>query len=185
MTRERWPLAVILVLFMVFALGTAAAQEEAESSQEAEPAVEAEAAPETEAAPEAESSAGPDFKTTVDFSPLNGLDLEGSAGDIDVKRVEFEVAGAKGGGIKGAFSSADADMNAIITTRLRCATKSATKWKIEMLVEFLDADGKVIDRVGNSVSLKNNEKTFDFKHTTLRWAVDHIAKARITVQAKE
>jgi len=179
MTRERWPLAVILVLFMMFALGTAAAQEEAESSQEAEPAVEA------EAAPEAESSAGTDFKTTVDFSPLNGLDLEGSAGDIDVKRVEFEVAGAKGGGIKGAFSSADADMNAIITTRLRCATKSATKWKIEMLVEFLDADGKVIDRVGNSVSLKNNEKTFDFKHTTLRWAVDHIAKARITVQAKE
>jgi len=44
---------------------------------------------------------------------------------------------------------------------------------------------KVIDRVTDSESLKNNEKTFDFKHTTLRWAVDHIAKARITVQAKE
>jgi len=178
MTRERWPLAVVLVLFLVLGLGTAAAQE-AESSQEAEPAAEA------EAAPEAESSAGTDFNTTVDFSPLNGVDLDGSAGEIDVKNVEFEVAGAKGGGIKGAFSSGDADMNAIITTRLSCATKSATKWKINILVEFLDADGKVIDRVGNSVSLKNNEKTFDFKHTTLRWAVDHIAKARISVQAKE
>jgi len=178
MARKRWPLAVVLVLFMMLALGTAAAQE-AESSQEAEPAAE------SEAAPEAESSAKTDFVTTIDFSPLNGVDLDGSAGDIDVEKVEFEVAGAKGGGIKGAFSSADADMNAIITTRLSCATKSATKWKISILVEFLDADGKVIDRVGNSVSLKNNEKTFDFKHTTLRWAVDHIAKARITVQAKE
>ena len=184
MTRERWPLAVVLVLFMMLALGTAAAQE-AESSQEAEPATEAEPAAESEAAPEAESSAKTDFVTTIDFSPLNGIDLDGSVGEIDVKRVEFEVAGAKGGGIKGAFSSADADMNAIITTRLRCATKSATKWKIDILVEFLDADGKVIDRVGNSVSLKNNEKNFDFKHTTLRWAVDHIAKARISVQAKE
>ena len=178
MKRDSWPLAVGLVLFMLLALGTSAAQE-AESSQEAEPAAEA------EAAPEAEPSAGTDFSTTVDFSPLNGVDLDGSAGEIDVRRVEFEIAGAKGGGIKGAFSSADADMNAIITTRIRCATKSATKWKINILVEFLDADGKVIDRVGNNVSLKNNEKTFDFKHTTLRWAVDHIAKARITVQAKE
>lgn len=184
MTRERWPLAVVLILFMVLALGTAAAQE-AESTQEGEPAAEAGAAAEAEAAPEAEGSGGNSFTTTVDFSPLNGVDLDGSAGGIDVKRVEFEVAGAKGGGIKGAFSSGDADMNAIVTTRLRCATKSETKWKIEILVEFLDADGKVIDRVGNSESLKNNEKTFDFKHTTLRWAMDHIAKARITVQAKE
>ena len=184
MKRDSWPLAVVLVLFMLLALGTAAAQE-AESSQEAEPVAETEPATEAEAAPEAETSADTNFETTVDFSPLNGVDLDGSAGEIDVKNVEFEVAGAKGGGIKGAFSSADADMNAIITTRLRCATKSATKWKINILVEFLDADGKVIDRVGNSVSLKNNEKTFDFKHTTLRWAVDHIAKARITIQAKE
>ena len=178
MKRDSWPLAVVLVLFILLALGTAVAQE-AESSQEAEPAAEA------EAAPEAETSAGTDFGTTVDFSPLNGVTLDGSTGEIDVRRVEFEVAGAKGGGIKGAFSSGDADMNAIITTRLGCATKATTKWKIDILVEFLDADGKVIDRVGNSVSLKNNEKTFDFKHTTLRWAVDHIDKVRITVQAKE
>jgi len=184
MKRDSWPLAVVLVLFMLLALGTAAAQE-AESSEEAEPAAEAESSPEAEAAPEAETSAATKFETTVDFSPLNGVSLDGSAGEIDVRRVEFEVAGAKGGGIKGAFSSGDADMNAIITTRLGCATKATTKWKIDILVEFLDADGKVIDRVGNSVSLKNNEKTFDFKHTTLRWAVDHFAKARITVQAKE
>ena len=184
MKRDSWLLAVVLVLFMLLALGTAVAQE-AESGQEAEPAAEAEATPEAENAPEAETPASTKFETTVDFSPLNGVSLDGSAGEIDVKRIEFEVAGAKGGGIKGAFSSGDADMNAIITTRLGCATKATTKWKIDILVEFLDADGKVIDRVGNSVSLKNNEKTFDFKHTTLRWAVDHIAKARITVQAKE
>jgi len=182
MTRERWPLAVVLALFMMLTLGTAAAQEP-ESSEEAEPAAEAENSAEAESAPEA--SAGTNFETTVDFSPLNGVSLDGRAGEIDVRRIEFEVAGSKGGGIKGAFSSGDADMNAIITTRLGCATKATTKWKIDILVEFLDADGKVIDRVGNSVSLKNNEKTFDFKHTTLRWAVDHIAKARITVQAKE
>ncbi len=184
MTRDRWPFAVTLVLLMLLASGIGVAQE-AESGQEVEPAAEAETSSEAETAPDAEPSAGTDFVTTVAFSPLNGVNLDGKAGEIDVRRVEFEVAGSKGGGIKGAFSSGDADMSAIITTRLGCATKSATKWKIDILVEFLDADGNVIDRVANSESLKNNEKTFNFKHTTLRWAVDHIANARITVQAKE
>ena len=183
MTRECWPLSVLLIVFLLLAPGVAVAQE-AEPAEEAEPSAETETSTEAETDTEADA-AGTDFETTVDFSPLNGVSLDGSAGEIDVKRVEFEVAGAKAGGIKGAFSSGDADMNAIITTRLGCATKATTKWKIDILVEFLDADGKVIDRVTNSVSLKNNEKTFDFKHTTLRWAVDHIDKVRITVQAKE
>jgi hypothetical protein len=184
MKRESWPFAIALVFLMLLALGTAAAQE-TEASQEAEPSEEAETSTEAEAAPEAEASVGTDFVTTIGFSLLNAMALDGKTGEVDVKNVEFEVAGAKGGGIKGALSSADADMNAIITTRLTCATKASTKIKIDMLVEFLDADGKVIDRAVNSESFKNNEKKFDFKHTTLRWAVDHIAKVRITVQAKE
>jgi len=184
MKRESWPFAITLIFLMFLALGTATAQE-TEANQEAAPSEEAETSTEAEEAPEAEASTKTDFVTTVDFSPLNAVDLDGIAGEVDVKKVEFEVAGAKGGGITGAFSSADAEMNAIITTRLTCATKSSTKLKIEMLVEFLDADGKVIDRVGNKENFKNNEKKFDFKHTTLRWAVDHIAKVRISVQAKE
>ena len=184
MKRESWPLAFVLVLIFSLVAGTAGAQE-AESSQEADAAAEAEASAEAEAAPEPEASAEADFVTTVKFSALNSVDLDGSSGEVDVKGVEFEVAGAKGGGIKGAFSSDDAEMNAVITTRLRLATEAAVKTKIEMMVEFLDSDGKVIDRVANSESLKNNEKTFNFKHTTLRWAVDHIAQARLTVKVKE
>jgi hypothetical protein len=187
MKRELWPFALVVVLALFLMSGAATAQE-AESTEEAEPAVEAEASEEAEASAEAEAapeSTGNEFKTTVKFSPLNQASLDGAAGQIEVRSVEFEVAGAKGGGIAGAFSSGDSDMQAIVTTRLGCATEADTKIKFDMLIEFLDADGQVIDRKGAKDSLKNNDKVFNIKHTTLRWAVDHIEQARITVSVKD
>ena len=176
MKREYWSLALALVISLVFVLGTATAQE-AEPAEEAEPAQEAEATSEVDASAETEAApevGGTEFAATVKFTQLQKADLEGSAGEIDVLNIEFEVAGAKGGGIKGAFSSGDSEMQAIITSRLTCKTSADTKVKFDMMVEFLDKDGQVIDRAMNSDSFKKNEKTFDIKHTTLRWAVDHI-----------
>jgi hypothetical protein len=188
MKSERWSLAVILIFLMVLAIGTASAQEtapepEAETAAEAETTAEADAQAGAEPAPEA--AAGTDFATTVKFSQLQKASLDGSAGEIGVEAVEFEVAGAKGGGITGALSSADTEMQAIITTRLTLKNSSETKVKFDMMVEFLDKDGQVIDRAINSDNFKKSERTFDHKHTTLRWAVDYIDSARITVKQKE
>ena len=187
MKREYLPLALALVISLLFVVGTATAQEaepaqEAELAQEAEATSEADDSAEAAAAPEA---GGTDFTATVKFSQLQKVALDGSAGEIEALGVEFEVAGAKGGGIGGVFSSADNEMQAIITTRLTLRTAAGTKVKFDMMVEFVDTDGQVIDRAMNSDSFKKNEKTFNIKHTTLRWAVDHIAEARITVEQKE
>lgn len=177
MKTDCWRLGLILVVTMCIAIGAAAQEEEAE----AEPAAQDAAETETEASAPPSTT----FTSTVKFSPLNQMSLDGAAGEIDVRSVEFEVVGAKGGGVKGAFSSGDAEMQAIITTRLGCATTADTKVKFDMLVEFLDSDGQVIDRAMHSNSLKSNDKVFDIKHTTLRWAVDHIDRARITVAVKD
>jgi hypothetical protein len=193
MKREHWPLALIFVLSTIFFLGTATAQEaepapEGEPAQETEAAQEAEAAAEAEADPEGETvpeAAGTDFATTVKFSQLQKTSLGGRAGEIGVEAVEFEVVGAKGGGIAGALSSADTQMQAVITTRLTLGKSTDTKVKFDMMVEFLDKDGQVIDRAMNSDNFKKGERTFDSKHTTLRWAVDYIDQARITVKQKE
>jgi hypothetical protein len=187
MKREVWPFALVVALAVVLMTAPAIAQE-AEPTEEPEAAPAAEAAQEAEEAVEAEAAPeqpGPEFRSTVKFSPLNQIDLDGAAGEITVRSVEFEVAGAKGGGITGAFSSGDADMQAVITTRLGCATTADTKVKFDMLIEFLDQDGRVIDRKGAKESLKNNDKVFNIKHTTLRWAVDYIDQARITVSVRE
>ena len=193
MRREHWPLALIFFISTIFFLGTAAAQEtepapEAEPTQETETAQENAAQAEAEASPEGEAepqAAETDFETTVKFSQLQKTSLGGRAGEIGVEAVEFEVAGAKGGGITGALSSADAAMQAVITTRLTLKQSADAKVKFDMMVEFLDKDGRVIDRTMNSDNFKKGERTFDYKHTTLRWAVDYIDQARITVKQTE
>jgi len=120
------------------------------------------------------------FETTVDFSAGGKSTLEGQAGEVEIRDVAFATGFAKGG----MLSSGDPEMSSVITLRLGCATTAATKWKIDILVEFLDGDGQVIDRVKNNANFKNESKTVEFNHTTLKWAVSHIKQARITVQAK-
>jgi hypothetical protein len=124
------------------------------------------------------------FEKTVEFSHLKVISLDGKVGEVDVKSVEFTVANKKSGGVMG-IGGSDTEIEAVITTRLACATTATTKWKLDMMVEFLDEDGNVIDRVTNSDGIKNNEKKIDFKHTTLRWALSHIKNARVTVNAKQ
>jgi len=125
------------------------------------------------------------FVTTVDFSNMKKEALEGSAGDVQITSVEFVASNVKSGGISGAFSSSDKEVEVALTTNIGCSTASDTKWKLDFMVEFLDEDGELIDRATANGSLKKNDKVFVVKHTTLRWALGHIKTARISVAANQ
>lgn len=133
---------------------------------------------------QADSAPSSTFDKTVAFENLEVLPLDGKAGEVDVKSVEFTVANKKSGGFMG-IGGSEADFEVVITTRLVCSTADSTKWKLGIMIDFLDGDGNVIDRVTNSDSIKKNEKKIDFKHTTLKWALSHIKEARVTVVAKQ
>ena len=124
------------------------------------------------------------FETTIDFALQKQTELDGEVGQVEIRGVEFVESSVKTGAIKGALSSDDNDLASVITTRINCATTSTDKWKLTITVEFLDADGEVIDRASEGISLKNEAKIFDFKHTTLKWVVPRIKQARITVAIK-
>lgn len=175
MKYGRWPIGVAMMI-MLLPAAVVAAQEEGVAAQEEGVA----AQEETDTGAEPSTN----FAATVEFSPLKRVTLKGKAGEVDVKGVEFTVANKKSGGVMG-IGGSDTEIEAVITTRLSLATTATTKWKLEMMVEFLDEDGEVIDRVANSDSIKKNEKNVDFKHTTLRWALSHIKEARVTVAAKQ
>ena len=64
------------------------------------------------------------------------------------------------------------------------AKKAEKKAKLDLTVQFLDADGSVIDRVDNSIGLKAGQKTFETKLTTLKYVVPLIKNATITAVAK-
>ena len=124
------------------------------------------------------------FEQTVDYAFNQRVALEGKAGEVEIRGIEFVSGDPKGGLIKGTFSSGDDDLKAIIITRLECATAAATKWKADITVEFLDAEGELIDRVKSGASLKAEAKILEIKHTTLKYAASKVASARLIVAAK-
>jgi hypothetical protein len=124
------------------------------------------------------------FETTIDFVLQQQTELDGELGQVQIRSVEFVESSVKTGAIKGVLSSGNDDLASVITTRINCATTSTDKWKLTITVEFLDADGEVIDRASDGISLKNEAKIFDFKHTTLKWVVPRIKQARVTIAIK-
>jgi hypothetical protein len=135
--------------------------------------------------PQEPAAPATELETTVEFKLDGPVSLEGRVGDVEVRSIEFVRAPVKSNVIKGAFSSGNEDLKSEITVRLSSATSAATKWKLDMTVEFMDGEGKVIDRASNSGSLKNEAKIFDFKLTTLAWVVPHIARVKLSVNAKQ
>lgn len=199
MRRSKLALSVIVVVFMASAGAAWAQQEPAPEQPEAAPEQQ-QAAPEqtepaaqvgaTEEAAVTETSQEPapaatELETTVDFKLDGPVSLEGRVGDVELRSIEFVRAPVKSNVIKGAFSSGNEDLKSEIAVRLSSATSTATKWKLDMTVEFMDGEGKVIDRASNSGSLKNEAKIFDFKLTTLAWVVPHIARVKLSVNAKQ
>jgi hypothetical protein len=146
------------------------------------PAAEGAAATEPAAAP---APPGTEFATTVDFSLTGPIALSGVVGEVEIRSIEFVRANAKTGMIKGAFSSNNDDLKSDITIRLSCATEAVKKWKLDVMVEFLDGEGNVIDRATNSISIKSEAKIFDFKLTTLAWVVPHIKQVKLSISGKQ
>ena len=180
-SRKFFTLGVVVAAMMV-AVG-AFPQDVPEEPDAPEAQVAPEASEETEAPEAPEAQADPPsltFATSVDFEPVKRIAVEGRAGDIELLGVEFTVSAAKGG----MLGTSDADLKATIGVLLECATEAEKKAKLDLTVQFLDADGSVIDRVDNSIGLKSGKKTFETKLTTLKYVVPLIKSAKISAVAK-
>jgi hypothetical protein len=182
--RQVVMLGAIVAAMMVSVGGFAQEVPEEPDAPEAPAAPEQVEAPDAAEAPDAPAApAAPPsltFEKTVGFEPVKRITLEGQAGDIELRGVEFTVSAAKGG----MLGTSDADLKAVIGVMLDCATEADKKAKLDLTVQFLDADGAVIDRVDNSIGLKAGQKTFETKLTTLKYVVPLITRVTITAVAK-
>lgn len=188
MRKQRFHI-LSMVVASILAAGGAIAQEapeepEAPQAPETPEAAEAPEAPEEADAPDApaEPAAAPSltFETSVSFEPVKKIALDGRAGDIELRSVEFTVSAAKGG----MLGTSDADLKATISVMLEFATEAEKKAKLDLTVHFIDAEGNVIDRVDNRIGLKSGSKTIETKLTTLKYIVPLIKSAKISAVAK-
>jgi hypothetical protein len=160
----------------------AVAQETDETAETPEPTPASEPAPEPTPAAEPKS-AGPvslSYETTVDFELVKSIALDGRAGEIEFRGVEFVASSAKGG----VFGTSDADIKTNLAVMLDCSTEAEKKAKFDITIQFLDVEGTLVDRITDSASFKSGSKILEFKHTTLKYAVPMIKTAKITAVAK-
>jgi len=171
MKIPRCSILSVMILATLVTLG-AVAQETEESTEtpEAPPAAE----------PEATDPPGLSYETTVNFELLKHFDLEGGAGEVVFRGVEFTVSSAKGG----VLGTSDADIKATIGVMLDCSTEAKKKAKFDLTVQFFDGEGALVDRLTDSANLKDEEKVVKFKHTTLKYAVPLIKTAKLTAVYK-
>ena len=171
----------VMILAILVTVG-AVAQETDETTEAPETAPASETAPEPTPAAEPEpiEPASLSFETSVDFELVKSIVLEGRAGEIEFRGVEFIASSAKGG----VFGTSDADIKTNIAVMLDCSTEAEKKAKFDLTIQFLDGEGTLVDRINDSASCKSGSKTLEFKHTTLKYAVPLIKTAKITVVAK-
>lgn len=184
--NPRFSILFVMILAILVTVG-AVAQETEESTQAPEATPAAEAEPESTPATETETSEpestdppGLSYETTVGFELLKRFDLEGSAGEVEFRGVEFTVSSAKGG----VLGTSDADIKATIGVMLDCSTEAKKKAKFDLTVQFFDGEGALVDRLNDSDNVKNESKIVKFKHTTLKYAVPLIKTAKITAVYK-
>jgi len=192
-------LRIFLLIALVVAFG-AFAQEVPDTPETPEPEPEVVAEPEPEVAAEPEPVASPEpvaenepvvetepaaassllFETTMDFELVKKTQLEGKVGEIEIKGIEFGSKSSK----SGIFGTKDADLKASITAHVECSTTAPKKQKIDFMIQFLDGEGNIIDRAVGSGSLKDEVKTIEVDHTTLKYVFPQIKKVRISAESK-
>jgi hypothetical protein len=169
----------MFLAFPVWAQETPETPDTPETAEAAETPDEVEAPEEVEAPAEATEPPSLVFEESVDFEFVKKMALDGQAGEVKIRGVEFASSSGKGG----VFSSADPELVAGIVVKLECSTAAEKKQKLDLVYEFLDEDGALIDRVKDGKSFKKGTKTFETNLRTLKYVVPLVAQVRITATA--
>jgi len=61
---------------------------------------------------------------------------------------------------------------------------SDKEWQVSFTVEYLDKDGKLIDRASKKGSWEGESKALDLDHPLLSYVLPLIAEVRIKMEAK-
>lgn len=129
------------------------------------------------------------FERTVDYRTGRAHELKARIGPIRVESVEFRDLGrgSAAGGIAAKFrGSGGSASEASTTIRGHFLAENPTdeEWEIAFTLEFLDRDGKLIDRVTKRATWEGEAKPYDFDHQLLEYVVGDIAQVRIKLEGR-
>ncbi len=125
-------------------------------------------------------------ETTVKYETGRAIPITLAVGPVKVATVKFTVG--EEGGLKSTIRERVARMDPTTQTILHVTFDAENpqrdEWNVTYAVEFLDANGKIVDRFSKTDSYEGEAKTTTFDHITLKAALPLIEKVRIKLQGQ-
>lgn len=120
---------------------------------------------------------------TIPFKMDQLVDLQMIAGPVTVRSVKF--ASNPRESIAARFRTRGATgTETTVRASFEGENPDKDEWNVEFVLEFLDAKGKVVDRVSRTGSWQGEAKIFNADHPILTYALPFIDRVKISVSAK-
>lgn len=125
---------------------------------------------------------------TVAYRAGKAAELKARVGPVVIESVEFRDLGRGSGGggladrLRGGASGSEASTT--IRSHFLAQSPSPDEWEVTFTLEFLDASGKLIDRVTRRSSWEGEAKPYDLDHPLLEYVVPLVAQVRIKLEGR-
>jgi hypothetical protein len=128
------------------------------------------------------------FEKTVPFQRDRLIDLGAHVGPVRIAQVQFATgSGGSGGGIRDTIMArahgGDSDTLTTIRASFDSENPRDQEWVVTYTLEFLDANGKLIDRVSRNESFEGEADVVKVERPILTYVMPMIAKVRIKLEA--
>ena len=129
------------------------------------------------------------FEKTVTFQRDRLIELGAKVGPVRIAQVQFstESGGDGGGGIGDRIRSRMPGGGGDTSTTIRASFDSENprdqEWVVTYTLEFLDANGKLIDRVTKKESFEGEADVVKVERPILTYVLPMVSKVRIRLEA--
>jgi len=122
---------------------------------------------------------------TVDYKTGQALSLNAKVGAVNVQTVELTERKASTGGFTSRITGgAESDTSTIVRAHFLAENATADEWAVTFTLEFLDKNGKLIDRATKRSTWEGEAKPTDLDHPILSYVLPLVAQVRIKLEAK-
>lgn len=126
------------------------------------------------------------FEKTVPYQTGKLISLKAVVGPVSVANVTLsrEAGGSVKDTIVGRLRGGDSETQATIRSSFDVENPNEDEWVVTFTLDFLDRDGRLIDRVVKSEGFEGEAKTAHIDHSTLAYVVPMIRQVKIRLEAR-
>lgn len=126
------------------------------------------------------------FEKTVPWQTGKLMEIDALVGPVKIGKVELTNEGKGGGSITSRFKTGGgpSDTETVLRASFDGQNPKEDEWVVEFTLEFLDKNGRLIDRAKGKESWEGEAKTARIDHAILEYVVPMIDKVRIKLEAR-